>query len=98
MSAWDNRPKGLQDSGFAIDGTTFNDEAFQGDYLGGTNLIYKGFAKPGSSQTEKVWQIAKCTYDVNNNITAIQWPINATGAASNDYEFQWSLRASYTYV
>lgn len=76
---------------------SFLDEAFQGDYQGGLNLIYKGFARPGSNTNTAVWQIAKLTYDGNSNITMIQWPHNSSGLASNAYEFNWTDRATYTY-
>lgn len=98
MSGLYNRPRALIDTdGRAID-HTYYDEEFRGDYLAGTNLIYKGFARPGSPTTEPVWQIAYMTYDANDNITSIQWPRNSAGAVSNDYEFIWDNRAAYTYV
>ena len=77
---------------------SFLDEAFYGDYQGGLNLIYKCFARPGSSTSIPVWQIAKLTYDGNNNVTLIQWPLNSSGLASNAYEFAVDLRTSYTYL
>lgn len=98
MSGLFNRPRALIDTDGRAIMDSFNDEEFRGDYMGGTNLIYKGFARPGASTAEDVWQIAKLTYDGNNNITAIQWPRNSSGAVSNDYEFAWDDRASYTYV
>jgi YD repeat-containing protein len=73
-----------------------DDLAFQGDYTG-TNLIYKGFARPGASTSAAVWQIAKLAYDGSNNLTSITWPHDNTGNATNEYIFQWSNRASYTY-
>lgn len=101
------RPAGLQDTNYHVDQNTFSDEAFQGEYTG-TNLIYKGFARPGGDVDEPVWQIAFLTYDVSNNVLSIQWPLRKadpfdptsidTAAASNDYEFIWSSRADYTYV
>lgn len=93
-----NRPLGKQDSNHIIIPDSFNDESFLGDYVGGTNLIYKGFARPGASSAAAVWQISKQTYDGNDNITAIQWPQDLNGNASNDYEFIWDNRASLTYV
>ena len=74
---------------------TYFDTAFQGEYSG-SNLIYKGLARPGSPTSAAVWQIAKLTYS-GNNVTAIQWPINSSGAVSTDYEFIWDNRASLTY-
>jgi len=102
-----SRPVGLQDTNYQVDQNTFSDEAFRGEYSG-TNLIYKGFARPGAALDEPVWQIAFLTYDGSNNVTSIQWPLRKedpydsssadTNAASNDYEFIWDDRASYTYV
>jgi hypothetical protein len=102
-----SRPLGLKDADYADIPDTFSDEAFQGQYTG-TNLIYKGFAKPGASVNEPVWQIAFLTYDGSNNVLSIQWPLRKsnpydatsadTNAPSNDYEFIWAQRTSYTYV
>lgn len=97
LSNVQNRPQGYLDSNGRPIPDSFSDEAFQGDYVGGMNLIYKGFARPGASTSAAVWQIAKLAYDVNNNITSITWPQNTSGVASNDYAFQWTQRASYTY-
>lgn len=91
-----NRPIGRKDAQGNIIPGSFEDEAFQGEYSG-ANLIYKGFARPGSSVNSPVWQIAFLTYDGLNNILSITWPQNAFGAATNDYEFVWANRASYTY-
>lgn len=98
MSGLYNRPRALVDTDGRAIPSSYDDEEFRGDYMGGTNLIYKGFARPGSSTAEAVWQIAKLTYDGNNNITSIQWPRNTAGAVTNDYEFVWDNRATYTYV
>lgn len=74
-----------------------DDMAFQGDYVGGQNLIYSGFARPGRLTSSATWQISKHTYDVNNNITSTTWPQNPSGNASSEYIFVWNNRASYTY-
>ena len=87
---YDNNYLGIQESAL--------DMAFRGDYLAGTNLIYKGFARPGSPTSQEVWQIAMLTYDGNNNVTAIQWPTLPNGSVSSDYLFEWDDRAAYTYV
>lgn len=77
---------------------TYLERAFQGAYTG-TNLIYAGFAKPGAvTSGALVWQISKMTYDGSNNLLSVQWPVNANGAVSTEYEFDWALRATYTYV
>jgi len=92
-----NRPTGKLDPQGQLAQDSFLDEAFLGDYLSGTNLIYKGYARVGSLTSAPVWQIAFITYDGNNNVLSIQWPQNASGNATNDYEFIWANRASYTY-
>lgn len=91
-----NRPVGFKDAQGNIIPESFSDEAFRGEYSG-TNLIYKGFARPGAAEADLVWQIAKLAYDGSNNLTSITWPQNANAHASNDYEFSWTSRATYTY-
>lgn len=92
-----NRPRGLLGPQGIIIPDSFIDNAFRGEYDASGNLIYKGFATPGSDEAAVVWQIAKLTYDGTGNILTIVWPQNSQGRASKDYEFAWSLRASYTY-
>lgn len=92
-----NRPFGRLDAQGRVIPDSFLDEAFEGDYVGGPNLIYKGFARPGALTSNDVWQIAKLTYDGNNNVLTIKWPQNSFGVASTDYEFEWDDRAIYTY-
>ncbi len=96
-NATPNRPTGKQDPQGNLSPDSFLDEAVLLDYQGGTNVIYKAFARPGASQSAAVWQIAKLTYDGNSNVTAIQWPQNSSGIASSDYEFAYSLRTTYTF-
>ena len=91
-----NRPVGFKDAQGNLIPESFSDEAFRGEYTG-TNLIYKGFARPGSAEGSLVWQIAKLAYDGSNNLLSIKWPENANAHASNDYEFSWTDRATYTY-
>ena|SRR5690242_16888564 len=74
-----------------------DDMAFQGDYQGGTNLIYSGFARPGSLTSAAVWQISKHAYDANDNLISTTWPHNAFGNASSEYQFIWDNRAALTY-
>ena len=93
----ENRPLGQLDTNYAVNQSSYLDMAFLGDYTG-TNLIYKGFARPGASTAESVWQIAFLTYDGSNNILSITWPLDSHGAPSNDYKFIWDNRASYTYA
>lgn len=91
-----NRPLGLKDAQGNIIQRSYDDMAFRGEYSG-TNLIYKGFARQGASESALVWQIAKCAYDGSNNLTSITWPQDSNGHASNDFQFSWTNRASYTY-
>jgi hypothetical protein len=96
LSTTQNRPMGRVDAQGRVIPTSFNNMAFQGAYTG-TNLIYAGFARPGSSTSAGVWQIFKMSYDGSNNLLTITWPQDANGNASNDYQFIWANRASYTY-
>ena len=90
-----NRPMARLDSQGRVIPDSFGDMTFRGEYTG-SNLIYKGSARPGASEDSAVWQIAKLAYDGSNNLLSIKWP-QANGAASNDYQFSWSGRAGYTY-
>ena len=93
-----NRPVGYKDAQGNLIPNSFSDMAFQGDYgMSGTNLIYKGFARPGALTSNDVWQISKMTYDGSNNLLTVKWPQNASGNASNDFAFEWDDRASFTY-
>ena len=71
---------------------SYSDRAFRGDYTG-TNLIYRGYARPGAGESEVVWQVAKLAYDGSNNVTSIKWP-----NGSSEYAFTWTDRAAQTYV
>lgn len=91
-----NRPMGRRDAQGNIIPGSFDDMAFRGSYTG-TNLIYKGFARPGSAEGDLVWQIAMMTYDGANNLLTVVWPEDANGHANNDFQFSWTDRATYTY-
>ncbi len=75
---------------------SYQDRAFQAEYSG-TNMIYRGYAIPGTPPSSPGWQIAKLNY-TTSNLDSIQWPENEGGRASSNYEFVWDDRASYTYV
>lgn len=92
-----NRPAALLDVFHRTIEPTFNDTAMRGDNNGGSNLVYIGKARPGASEAVAVWQIRFLQYDGNGNVTSIKWPQNVNGDASNDYEFIWANRATYTY-
>jgi YD repeat-containing protein len=91
-----NRPMARKDAQGNLIPNSFEDLAFQGQYSG-TNLIYKGFARPGALTSASVWQIAFMTYDGSGNLLTITWPQDVNGHASNDYQFIWDNRATYTY-
>jgi hypothetical protein len=69
---------------------------FVGEYTG-TNLIYRGYARPGVATSEAKWQICKMTYDGDDNVTNIDWPEADNGSASSEFIFVWDDRASYTF-
>ena len=72
------------------------DVTFRGSYTG-TNLIYRGLARPGAAEGDNVWQLALFAYDGSNNLLSIKWPQAANGAASSEWNFNWTGRAGYTY-
>lgn len=75
---------------------TYGERTFRGVYDANNNLIYAGFAIPGTATSVASWQIRKLTYDVNNNLQTILWP-EYDGLASREYNFIWDNRALYTY-
>lgn len=62
----------------------------------GSNMIYRGYARPGSAEGDSVWQIIQINYS-GTNIISVLYPQNALGEASSDYAFSWTNRATYTY-
>ena len=70
---------------------------FRGEYTG-TNLIYKGYSRPGAAEGDLVWQIAKVAYDGSNNLLSIKWPQGDNGAPTSEFIFSWTARAGYTYA
>lgn len=86
-----------KDSSGTIVQDSSGEQAFRGQYDANNNLIYAGFAPLGSDTANEVWQIRFMTYDGNNNLTAIEWPIDANSRATNRYEFAWDNRAAETY-
>jgi hypothetical protein len=99
-----NRPRAYITAQGVVIPDSMLDESFRGQYDASSNLIYKGFARPGSPTSQPVWQIAFLTYDGNGNVLMIQWPLindangNLSPVASNDYLFIWDNRATYTYA
>jgi len=73
---------------------SYGDKAFRGEYVD-NNLVYAGFALPGSDEDARVWQIKNLTYDANNLIQ-VDWP-ELNSKANTSYSFAWTDRATYTY-
>ena len=97
MAAIRNRPVGQVDANYRWDPDSFADEAFRGQYDANDNLIYKGVAKVGASEGDEVWQICFLTYDANDNLLSVTWPIDQYGRPSSEYIFSWTDRSTYTY-
>lgn len=61
------------------------------------NLIYHGWAAPGTADASVGWCIEKFTYDESNQVLTSNLPQNAAGVQTNEPVFVWSSAASYTY-
>ncbi len=61
------------------------------------NPIFLGRAKVGTPTSEAKWQIRAIAYDGAQGVTDVTWPENNEGNPSGDYEFEWDLRATYTF-
>lgn len=48
---------------------SYGDREFRGEYDGSNNLIYAGFALPGSAEGDRVWQLKKLAYTGTNLIS-----------------------------
>jgi len=71
--------------------------AFRSQNDASGNPIYLGRAKAGVLTSAAKWQIQYLTYDASDSITSIEWPQNADGNASTEYEFVWDDRLTLTY-
>lgn len=91
------RPRALRACQGELIPQSYKDVAYRGDLDGGSNLVYIGYARPGSPSTAAVWQIKKITYTGTTPVQ-IQWPIGSDGTASNDYDQIWDNRASLVWV
>jgi len=67
----------------------------ENDGLG--NPLYIGKAVAGNDEGDLKWQISKQTFDGSDGLLTKKWPQNTLGKASTEYEFSWTLRATYTY-
>lgn len=90
-----NRPLGQLDANYRWDPNSFGNQAFRGEYDGSNNLIYAGYAKPGTAESEPKWQIVEYTYSGTNR-TEAKWP-ELNGSASSAYKFSWTDRGTYTF-
>jgi len=54
------------------------------------NPVFLGRAKVGTLESEEKWHIRKITYDSNQGISSVTWPVNASGQATADFEFIWN--------
>ena len=71
--------------------------AYAAGTVSGFNLIYIGRAKQGVADAVARWQIQKFTYDANDYMTASNFAQDASAHESDEFEFSWDLRASYSY-
>lgn len=62
------------------------------------NPLYIGKALVGTLESEPKWQLRKMTYDSNQGIIKVSWPVNAEGEASSDFEFIWTNVENYQYL
>jgi len=56
------------------------------------NPIYVGIAAPGSLTSEAKWQVRKLTFDLNGNVTVIEY----AGGLPN-FSYKWDSRLSLVY-
>jgi len=90
-----NQPVLKEDAyGNVIAESYLSDMKFRGEYSTG-NIIYRGYARPGTATSAAKWQIAKLTYS-GSDLTQVDWP-QSGGIASSEFIFVWDDRATYTY-
>lgn len=77
-----------------IDGvdTTTKEYISKTDYDIYGNPVYVGKAMIGSSASASAWQIKKIVYDINFNITDVQY-----ANSSETFDKIWNNRTSYIY-
>lgn len=63
------------------------------DYNGGTNATYVGYSSPSALTSAATWRIMKLTYDVNNNVTQVQFADQV-----NTFIKIWDNRVTYDYT
>ncbi len=62
------------------------------DLAAGSDVVYEGYAAPGTATTAAAWQIVKHTYDGSNNRLTTMF-----AGGTNDYNQVWDNRASLSY-
>ena len=62
-------------------------------YTAGGDPEYIGQARPGALTSAAEWQIKKCAYDGDGNLTSVLF-----AGGVNDYIKIWDSRAGYTYA
>lgn len=55
-------------------------------------VIYLGYAQPGTAKTAAAWQIRKITYDANGAMTDVEF-----AEGSNAFNKVWNSYATYSY-
>ena len=60
-------------------------------------MLYAAWALPGTGNGDARWRIIYMTYDSSDQMTAFDYPQDASGNESAEFEFEWDERASYTY-
>lgn len=78
-----------------IQDTFYADMTFRGEYAANM-LIYKGYARAGSSEDDPVWQIALLTYN-GTDLVSITWAQAPNGIGSSQFNFVWTDRAALVY-
>lgn len=62
------------------------------DLAAGANVVYEGWAIPGTATSAAAWQICKHTYDGSNNRLTTTF-----AGGTNDYNQVWDNRAALSY-
>lgn len=67
--------------------------SYRAEYNADDNILYEGWAAPGSAESSDVWQLCQHTWS-GGNLTATKW-----AQGSGGFNYQWAKRkdGSYTY-
>lgn len=69
-----------------------SDYTFLATYDGNDNMIYGGWATPGTVTTAGFWKICRFTYDANGNILTQKWAHGDT-----NFDNTWNDKTTYAY-